>query len=127
MNFMFHDCQNLISVSQLDTSNVLEMYNMFGLCKKLTTVPPFDVSKVYNLGIIFEKCSSLEEIHMININADLNIAASTRFTREALLEIIGNLKAQTSGNKTLTMGSTNLDKLTDADKKIATDKGWTLA
>ena len=75
---------------------------------------------------IFKNCTSLEEIHMININTDLDISASTKFTREALVEIIGNLKAQTSGNKTLTMGATNLAKLTEADKKIATDKGWVL-
>jgi hypothetical protein len=28
---------------------------------------------------------------------------------------------------TLTLGSTNLAKLTDAEKAIATEKGWTLA
>ena len=76
---------------------------------------------------MFSYCSSLEEIHMININVNLNISASTKFTREALLEILGNLKAQTSGSKKLTMGSTNLAKLTDEDKAIATNKGWTLA
>lgn len=76
---------------------------------------------------MFNGCSSLETIHMINVNANLNISSSTKFTREALLEIIGNLKAQTSGNKTLTMGETNLAKLTDEDKAIATNKGWTLA
>ena len=32
-----------------------------------------------------------------------------------------------TGSKTLTLGSTNLAKLTDAEKKKATDKGWTLA
>lgn len=78
------------------------------------------------MGYIFVGCSSLEQIHMININTDLDISASTKFTREALVEVIGNLKAQTSGTKTLTMGETNLAKLTDADKKVATDKGWVL-
>ena len=58
---------------------------------------------------------------------DLDISSSTKFTREALVEIIGNLKAQTSGSKNLTMGSTNLAKLTDEDKAVATGKGWTLA
>lgn len=76
---------------------------------------------------MFSGCRSLEQINMININANLDISASTKFTREALLEIIGNLKAQTSGTKRLTMGSTNLAKLTDEDKAIATNKGWTLA
>ena len=64
---------------------------------------------------------------MININTDLDISSSTKFTREELVEIIGNLKAQTSGSKTLSMGSTNLAKLTDEDKAVATGKGWTLA
>ena len=79
------------------------------------------------MSSMFYDCTSIEEIHMININANLDISASTKFTREALLEIIGNLKAQTSGSKKLTMGSTNLAKLTDEDKAIATNKGWTLA
>ena len=76
---------------------------------------------------MFYGCSSLEAIHMVNIMQTFDISASTKFTREALLEIIGNLATLTSGSKKLTMGSTNLAKLTDADKKIATDKGWTLA
>ena len=62
---------------------------------------------------------------MINIGTYLDITSSTKFTREALLEIIGNLKTVTS-TKRLTMGSTNLAKLTDADKEIAINKGWTL-
>ena len=151
MNSMFYECYNLTTVPLLDTSNVTNMPNIFSYCSnlttvplfdtskvtnmnsmfyhcpKLTTVPRFDTSKVRNMNSMFSSCNNLEEIHMININANLDISASTKFTREALLEIIGNLKAQTSGNKTLTMGATNLAKLTDEDKKIATDKGWTLA
>ena len=127
MASMFYYCSNLTTVPLFDTSNVTNMNNMFFYCSNLTTVPLFDTSKVTSMNHMFYNCSNLETIHMININANLNISASTKFTREALLEIIGNLKAQTSGTKTLTMGSTNLAKLTDEDKKIATDKGWTLA
>ena len=32
----------------------------------------------------------------------------------------------TSSSKNLTLGPTNLSKLTDAEKAIATNKGWTL-
>ena len=103
------------------------MKSMFANCTSLSTVPQLDVSGVTDMGSMFYNCSSLEQIRMININANLDISDSTKFTREALLEIIGNLKAQTSGNKTLTMGATNLAKLTDEDKAIATNKGWTLA
>ena len=63
---------------------------------------------------------------MLNIGANLDIHYSAKFTREALLEIIGNLKTVTT-TKRLTMGATNLAKLTEEDKAIATNKGWTLA
>ena len=45
---------------------------------------------------------------------------------DRLQETIKCLKPVTT-TTTLTLGSTNLAKLTDEDKKIATDKGWTLA
>lgn len=127
MRSMFNSCYKLTTVPRFDTSKVKNMESMFSSCSKLTTVPQFDTSNVTNMSDMFSYCSNLEAIHMININANLNISASTKFTREALLEIIGNLKAKTSGTKTLTMGSTNLAKLTDEDKAIATNKGWTLA
>ena len=127
MSSMFHYCYNLANVPLFDTKNVKNMASMFYNCQNLTTVPQFYTLKVTNMSYMFKGCSSLEAIHMININANLDISASTKFTREALLEIIGNLKAQTSGSKKLTMGSTNLANLTDEDKAIATSKGWTLA
>ena len=127
MASMFYYCSNLATVPLFDTKNVTDMNNMFFYCSNLATVPLFDTKNVTNMRNMLSGCSSLEEIHMININANLNISSSTKFTREAILEIIGNLKAQTSGTKTLTMGSTNLAKLTEEDKAIATNKGWTLA
>ena len=126
MSNMFGSCLKLTTVPLFDTSKVTNMRNMFNHCDSLTTVPSFDTVNVRDMDYMFNYCSALEQIHMININANLSISASTKFTREALLEIIGNLKAQTSGTKTLTMGATNLAKLTDEDKAIATNKGWTL-
>ena len=127
MDNMFVSCNSIITVPLFDTSNVTNMSYMFNTCLNLTSVPLFDTSNVTNMSNMFSNCSSLEAIHMININANLDISSSTKFTREALVEVIGNLKAQTSGTKTLTMGSTNLAKLTEEDKAIATNKGWTLA
>lgn len=127
MNYMFQMCSALETVPQLDFSKVDSANGMFQNCTSLKIVPRFDISNTTSLVSMLSGCSSLEAIHMININANLDISSSTKFTREALLEIIGNLKAQTSGTKTLTIGSTNLAKLTDEDKTIATNKGWTLA
>ena len=123
---MFSYCDKLITVPLFDTSKVKNMHNMFSDCRSLTTVPAFDTVNVTDMNGMFDNCSALEQIHMINISTTLRINSSTKFTREALLEIIGNLKAQTSGTFTLYMGETNLAKLTDEDKAIATNKGWTL-
>jgi hypothetical protein len=42
-----------------------------------------------------------------------------------MLEALADRTGQTA--KTLTMGATNLAKLTDGQKAIATNKNWTLA
>lgn len=126
MGNMFNKCSRLTTVPLFNTSNVTTMAGMFQDCSKLTTIPAFDASKVTTMVNIFKNCSNLEEIHMTGIKASLDIHWSTKFTREALVEILNNL-ATVENEPAFTMGSTNLDKLTDEDKAIATNKGWLLA
>lgn len=126
MSYMLYWCISLTTIPQLDTSKVTNMVNMFYYCTELTSIPRLDASKVTNMSYMFDGCGKLEEIHMTGMKANFNISASTLFTRDALLEILNNL-ATVDSTKTLTMGSTNLAKLTDEDKAIATNKGWTLA
>lgn len=123
---MFGYCSSLTSVPMLDTSNVKNMDHMFERCELLKSIPAIDVSKVTNMNAMFWYCENLETIHMHGMKVSFNISDSTKFTREALVEILNNLATVTT-SKTLTMGSTNLAKLTDADKAIATGKGWKLA
>ena len=123
---MFISCDLLTSIPLLDTSNVTNMDSMFFNCRKLTSIPQLDTSNVTNMNQIFLYCDKLTEIHMTGMKVSFSISSSTKFTRDALLEILNNLATVTS-TQTLTMGSTNLGKLTDEDKAIATDKGWTLA
>lgn len=125
-SFMFYNCSALTTVPEMNTSNVTTMEEMFWHCSDLQTVPAFDCSNVTNMNNIFASCYSLKSILMTNIGVSLNIAASTLFERSDLLVILNNLKTVTS-TKVLTMGATNLAKLTDEDKAIATNKGWTLA
>ena len=125
MRYMFSDCQVLSTIPLLYTSNVTNMYGMFSNCQVLTTVPELDVTNVTDMTDIFLFCSNLKSILMTNIGTDLDISASTRFERSDLLVILNNLNTVTG--KTLTMGADNLAKLTEEDKVIATNKGWTLA
>lgn len=126
MGSMFCNCNSLTTVPLLDTAKVKNMSQMFWHCGNLQTVPAFDCSNVTNMNNIFASCSSLKSVLMTNIGVSLDISASTLFERTDLVTILNNLKTVTS-TKTLKMGATNLAKLTDEDKLIATNKGWTLA
>lgn len=126
MKYMFQSCFKLTTVPQLNTSNVKDMSYMFQSCSRLTTVPQLDVSNVTNMNNIFANCSSLKSILMTGMKVSFSISASTQFEESDLVTILNNLATVTS-TKTLTMGSTNLAKLTDDEKAIATNKGWTLA
>ena len=122
MNAMFSNCRNLTTIPLLNTSNVTTMHNMFFNCGKLTTVPALNVSNVVGTNNMFYNCTNLKSILMTNIGTDLDISASTKFERSDLVTILNNLKTVVS-SKTLAMGATNLAKLTNEDKAIATNKG----
>jgi hypothetical protein len=63
------------------------------------------------------------------IGKSTSFSASKNLTHDSLINILEHLKdyAGSGTTYTLTLGSTNLAKLTDAEKAIATQKGWTLA
>lgn len=129
MNQVFSGCTKLNSIGLFDTSNVTDMQFAFSGCSSLKVIPEFQISKnmeSYGFYDIFNGCSSLEEIHMKGMNLSFDISDSTKFTKEALVEILNNLATVTS-TQTLEMGSTNLAKLTDEEKAIATNKGWVLS
>ena len=75
----------------------------------------------------FNECPSLTTITgNPNFKVSLNLSPCSKLTHDSIMVIINGLQTVTT-TQTLTLGSTNLAKLTEADKKIATDKGWTLA
>ena len=59
------------------------------------------------------------------ISADIDLRWSTLLTVESLMNVIN--QAATVTGKTMKFGSENLAKLTDEQKAVATNKGWTLA
>ena len=136
---VFAGCLKLKSVPYFDTSNVTVAYSMFSSCSSLISIPEYDFSKCVYIpdgsgGLTpflytFAACSNLEEIHCKHFKRSFDISASTKFTESALVEILNNLDdvTEVTGGVILTMGSTNLAKLTDEEKAIATNKGWTLA
>lgn len=85
-----------------------------------------DVSGITNAYEAFKGAHALAQLELKHWRVDFDISASTAFTTKALVEIISNLD-DTGSAHTLAMGATNLAKLSEAQKKVATDKGWNLA
>ena len=144
---VFNGCTNLVSISL--SENLMGLSdNMFVGCIKLVSITiPNKVKRIgaqalcnctslKNLvipntiityyGNAFSGCSNLEFITLGNgFNCSISISASTKYSRDTLMAMI-NAYANASG-KTLTMGATNLAKLSTEDKAVASNKGLTLA
>ncbi len=80
----------------------------------------------------FYNCSNLEEIVLENVVftatslSGLSLSSCTKLTKDSLLAVLNALE-QTASSPKITLGATNLAKLSEAEIAIATQKGWTVA
>lgn len=108
-------------------------HGTFGYCWDLKTIEKVIPSATIDFqSNTFIECWALENITFDSIGVNgLNLSWSTKITHDSLMSIINALKdysTDTSGTTwAVTLGETNLAKLTDTEKAIATQKGWTLA
>ena len=100
---------------------------MLSGCRSLTSVPLFDTSNVTDMGSMFYDCSSLTTLGgFTGLKVNLNLSSCPLLTKESILNVFNKAANVKSSPKTLTLGSTNLSKLTTSEKAIATNKGWVL-
>ena len=152
---MFQNCKSLTTIPMLNTSNVTNMEKMFMGCTSLTTIPQLDTSKLEGSRWMFDLCDNLVSVPrldmsnnvacygmfgqkgelrkltdiggLIGLKDNLQLDKCPNLTHDSLMNVINDAADVTADPKTLTLGTENLNKLTDADKAIATNKGWTLA
>ena len=130
---MFINCSDLMSIPAFDTSNGTNFNCMFVFCDSLVTISQLNFTKAttsYALSDIFYACGSLINLNIAGtINATgLNVQYSP-LSHDSLMSIINALadKIGVSGTWKVTLGATNLAKLTAEEIAIAEGKGWTLA
>lgn len=107
----------------------VKTYNngIFNVMPNLTEIGAFDMSEqTTDLPFFIQVSSNVKSIHCTHWNVSFSIIDSTKFEEADLVEIISNLDP-VSTTKTLTMGATNLAKLTSEEILVATGKGWQLA
>lgn len=124
---------NMTALPLYDFSSVTMCAYFLRGCRSLHSVPALNFSSlpVSSVELAYEdwaQYSGIREIHIVDIHYNFNISFTNSFTREAIVEIIGNLRDLTGSTaKTLTMGATNMAKLTTDDIAVATAKNWTIA
>ena len=132
-SFCFGNCSSLKSIPQLDTSNVKDVSYMFSSCSSLMSIPLLDFGKVTDASNMFGwgDIKSLTDLGGFkNIKVNFDIRKVPNLTVQSLMNVINNLydfRANGSTTtRTLQLGTTNLNKLTDEQKAVATNKGWSL-
>lgn len=109
-----------------DTADVTDFSNMFRNNTALTAIPKLDMRKGTNFADMLTGDTALTSFGGYGIAYSFSLAPCTAMGEEALVNVLNNL-ATVTDTQTLTLGATLLGKLSDDEKKIATDKGWTLA
>lgn len=128
--FWFKNNTYLREIKEFDTRFVTDISDWITNCYDLHTITKLDFSNVVTGEFIStwsgaRNLKNLGGFTGLKINVDLS--GSKYLTKESLLNVINEAADVTSNPKTLTFGATNLAKLTDEEKAIATSKGWTLA
>lgn len=126
MGYMFAYCNNLTSIHLLDTSKATNMEYMFYDCGSLTTVPALDASNVTDMSLMFIKCNALISIGLYGFTRSIDIS-QTALGHDAIVAFLNQAGTAYNSSQKITMGSAKLALLSDEEKAIATNKGWTLA
>lgn len=132
---MFNGCYELKEIGNLNFVNVEKASGCFLTCQNLHTISNINISKLISTAdygsfsnpgyLMFDGCYMLRNIVFNGtIDISLNFSDCTELTHDSLMSIINALSSTTK--KTINLGTTNLEKLTDDEKAIATTKGWTL-
>ena len=119
-------CSSLTTFPALNLSASTNFNGAWYRCSSLTEIPALDLSKGTDFSSTWRECSSLATLGGFGaIKESIDLSASTKLTAESIMNVIN--QAATVTGKTMTLGSTNLAKLSDEQKAVATSKGWTLA
>lgn len=126
---MFYNCTSLTTIPQFNTANLYSAQLMFGGCSKLVSLPLFDFTKAEQLRYMLSACSELTDLKgFSNLSVNLDLSSSRKLTADSIMNVINEAKdLSETDNATLTLGTTNIAKLTEEQIAIATSKGWTLA
>jgi len=131
-SYTFYECETA-TLPAIDASNATKLDYTFNSMPNLVTIDKLILGAGTTYTAPFAGASKLENLIVegtIGQNG-FSVSGASRLTHESLMSIINALadySEDTSGTAwKVTLGSTNLEKLTAEEKAIAENKGWSLA
>ena len=132
---VFFYCTNLTTASLADGITNIGTQIFYGCTSLKTVYLPSSITTASgncltasNQSYIFYNCTALEDVQLgQDWNMSLRLDVSDNITVDSMVAMFNSLKDLTGDTaKTLTLGSTNLAKLTDEQKVIVINKNWIL-
>lgn len=134
---MFSGCYSLAAIPSdmfLWSSNIKSMTSIFANCSSLIDVPVLNVTAVTDTIIDFSGCRSLSKVKVFSPSYTSTGKYALSFAtcslgHAAIVALFNSLPTITSASlkKAITLtGNPGVSELTEAEKRIATDKNWTL-
>lgn len=129
---LFNGCGGLISVAfpESNSTTACNYASCFNGCSSLQTITgTLNLKNAISTTNMFRGCESLTTLPtMTNINVNLDLSPCLSLSAEEIVnKVLNNLLPVYEDIKTLTLGATLLNLLSDEEKAMATDKGWILA
>lgn len=132
---MFSGSQSLtrLDISNFDTSNVLDFGRAFSywgtVCEELN-ISGLNLIKCKSMELTFQSTSfkviRSDGLQLPNIDmSNIGLGSSTALTVDSIVGLL-NALPQSDKGYSFQIGSDNIAKLSDEQKAIATNKGWTL-
>lgn len=133
---LFFDDLDMIYCPNFDTSDVTNMGGMFENCENLRIIPLLDCGSVINTSFMCYQCELLTYVggfkdlgKQSNMELGDMFYEANNLSHDSIMNIINNLYNRAAAGHsivTLPLGSTNLSRISDEEKAVATNKGWTL-
>lgn len=135
MYTMFSSSKSLtrLDISNFDTSNVLDFGSVFSywghVCEELN-ISGLNLTKCTSMELTFKgsnfKVIRCDGLRLPNIDmSNIGLESSTALTVDSIVGLL-NALPQSDKGYSFQIGSGNIAKLSDEQKAIATNKGWTL-
>ena len=148
--YMFKSCQNLETIGTIEAGSSIDMSGMFSNCINIKHSPAINFSSATSISSIFDGCSSMRAVEIDGISGSASINAQSFACSNLRSITFKNAETWQGGNITLTTShldtaaavklfeslpaistakyiKLSLSALTDEQKAIATDKGWTVS